>query len=105
MQQVPFSTLDVRTDTQYDGICLRNLNSNKLVELAGLDEDNENGSLSLYSGAEKEVQLRGGDGNNWVLGNLGVGTKSPYGPLTVHSNIESTSSAAAELYNSCAICW
>ena len=86
--RTPFSKLDVRTDDQYDGINLRLTDGTKVAELAGLNSDNDNGSLSLYENAQKDVLLRAGEGNNWILnGNLGLGTKTPSAKLAVQGNL------------------
>ena len=80
----PFSKLDVRTDDQYDGINLRQTDGTKIAELAGLNIDNDWGSLSLYINADKDTLIRAGVGDNWIKsGSLGIGTKTPSSRLEV----------------------
>ena len=80
----PASKLDVRSNKQYDGIKLNQLNGTKVVELAGLTSDNDDGSLALYDGGVKRVFFSAGTGRNYIgNGNVGIGTTSPAQQLHV----------------------
>jgi hypothetical protein len=83
------SKLSVITGTQFDGFALKNAALANIASITGLNADNSNGLFKLWPDATTltaSIQIVGSGTSYFNGGNVGFGTTSPFGKLSIHAN-------------------
>lgn len=82
----PASKLTVNTDTQFDGLVLKNA-TNTIAYITGNTITNDDGQLSLNSAGVNTATIRANGVSHFNGGDVGIGTSSPLEKLDIAGNI------------------
>ena len=94
----PQSSIQITSNSQYDGFSLRKSDGNIVASLVGLTEQkaeeagsgNDNGCITLYTEGAKCLQFQASGDSYMVGGNLGIGTSSPSSTLDIQQKTNPT---------------
>jgi carboxypeptidase T len=85
----PTNSLEIKSSAQYAGVKVSNATKDVAI-LCGASSTNDDGSLNLYSGGVKKVQLVSNGGSFLNAGNVGIGTSNPTNKLEIKSSAQYT---------------
>lgn len=83
---VPTTKLNIRTDTNDDGILLETVTGGTDLVRIFKDAATTNGRIDLYSGGSSTVQLRSNGVSSFTGGNLGIGILNPATSLNIQTD-------------------
>ena len=87
---VPNKKLVVQSDTQFDGIKVRN-SSRSLIDMGGYNASNDNSFIQMYNSNGNIGSLFKSEGSSYINGgNFGIGTNAPAVKLHVNSGTNNT---------------